>query len=82
MNNLQATRMRPTGDPHAVQRWSVSTLAALIPIPNASPDVWRYTLIPMLVRQGVLRKVGGRWHGKRADIEAALFPQSPAAPTP
>jgi hypothetical protein len=77
MTENTSTESAATG-PREVRRWSVEMLRALMP--GTSRDAWRYTLCPLLERQGVLRRVGKLWHGRRADIEAALYPQAALQP--
>lgn len=53
-----------------VRGWSIADLVAHVD--GTSPHTWRHTLIPVLVRDGVLVKRGRRWFGTAAAIEAAL----------
>jgi hypothetical protein len=51
--------------------WTAQRLAGLL---GGSTRKWMLTTgIPVLVAAGVLRKVGGRHAGRRADIVAALL---------
>lgn len=57
-----------------VQGWSIADLVAHVD--GTSPHTWRHTLIPVLVRDGVLVKRGRRWFGTAAAIDAALVSQN------
>jgi hypothetical protein len=49
--------------------------------PGTTARTWVREYIPLLVKQGVLRKVGRAWFGKRSEIEGALMGRFTVEPT-